>query len=101
MKFPGLLALLETDPGFAATLADSRRRGVTALDVTTVASFFPRLVEAFGAGRIAWGSNFPAHAGTMAALLGEARHALACLSEADQAMIFSGTARRLYPALAR
>ena len=44
MKFPGLLALLETDPGFAATLADSRRRGVTALDVTTVASFFPRLV---------------------------------------------------------
>jgi transcription-repair coupling factor (superfamily II helicase) len=44
VKFPGLLALLETDPGFAATLADSRRRGVTALDVTTVASFFPRLV---------------------------------------------------------
>jgi L-fuconolactonase len=64
-------------------------------------AFFPRLVAAFGANRIAWGSNFPAHAGPMAHLLAEARHALACLSEADQAEIFSGTARRLYPALAR
>jgi L-fuconolactonase len=65
------------------------------------AEFFPRLVAAFGADRIAWGSNFPAHAGPMSHLLGDARAALACLSAADQAAIFAGTARRLYPALAR
>jgi predicted TIM-barrel fold metal-dependent hydrolase len=61
--------------------------------------FFPRIVEAFGADRIAWGSNFPAHAGSMKHLLEEAQHALACLSESDRAAIFGKTARRLYPAL--
>jgi L-fuconolactonase len=68
---------------------------------STPEDFFPRLVAAFGADRIAWGSNFPAHAGPMSRLLSEARQALGCLSEADRAAIFSGTARRLYPALAR
>jgi L-fuconolactonase len=68
---------------------------------STPQQFFPRLVAAFGADRIAWGSNFPAHAGPMADLLAAAKHALACLTEADRNAIFSGTARRLYPALAR
>lgn len=63
-------------------------------------AFFPRLVETFGANRIAWGSNFPAHAGSMSHLLQEARQGLACLSEADRAAIFSGTAKKLYPVLA-
>lgn len=63
--------------------------------------FFPRLVETFGADRIAWGSNFPAHAGPMSQLLDEARHGLSCLGEAARAAIFSETARRLYPALTR
>lgn len=67
---------------------------------STPQEFFPRLVAAFRADRIAWGSNFPAHAGPMSRLLEEARHALACLSGADRAAIFAGTARRLYPALA-
>ncbi|NVO13541.1 MAG: amidohydrolase [Rhodoplanes sp.] len=62
--------------------------------------FFPRLVAAFGADRIAWGSNFPAEAGPMSRILDEARRSLACLSETDRAAIFAGTARRLYPALA-
>lgn len=43
MKYPGLVSLLEADHGFAATLADSRRPGVTTLDVTAVPSFFPLL----------------------------------------------------------
>ena len=43
MKYPGLVSLLEADHGFAATLADSRRSGVTTLDVTAVPSFFPLL----------------------------------------------------------
>lgn len=68
---------------------------------STPQDFFPRLVEAFGAERIAWGSNFPAHEGPMSRLLDAARQALACLGEAERAMIFAGTAARLYPALAR
>lgn len=63
--------------------------------------FFPRLVAAFSADRIAWGSNFPAHEGPLSRLTDEARRALSCLSEADRTRIFSGTARRLYPALDR
>jgi len=68
---------------------------------STAESFFPKIVATFGADRIAWGSNFPAHAGPMSHLLEEAQAALACLSEADRAQILSGTARRLYPALTR
>ncbi len=63
-------------------------------------AFFPRIVETFGANRIAFGSNFPAHEGPMRRLLHEAQEALACLSEADRAAIFCGTAQRLYPKLA-
>ncbi len=63
-------------------------------------AFFPRIVETFGANRIAFGSNFPAHEGPMRRLLHEAQEALVCLSEGDRAAIFSGTAKRLYPKLA-
>jgi L-fuconolactonase len=64
-------------------------------------AFFPKLVAAYGANRIAWGSNFPAHAGPLSKIVDAARRALASLSDADRAAIFSGTARKLYPALAR
>ena len=50
MKYPGLLSLLEADRGFAATIADSRRSGVTTLDVTAVPSFFPLLSSAIAEG---------------------------------------------------
>ena len=50
MKYPGLLSLLEADRGFDATIADSRRSGVTQLDVTAVASFFPLLCAAIAEG---------------------------------------------------
>ena len=66
----------------------------------TPESFFARVVAEFGASRIAWGSNFPASEGTLAALLTEARSALATLAEPDREWIFSGTARSLYPSLA-
>lgn len=65
----------------------------------TQASFVRALLDAFGAQRICWGSNFPASAGTLRALLEEALEATAGLSREDQAWIFSGTARSLYPAL--
>ncbi len=45
MKFPGLLAALERDRAVADTIADSRRSGVTTLDVTAVPSFFPFLAS--------------------------------------------------------
>ena len=65
----------------------------------TPESFFPRVLAEFGASRIAWGSNFPANAGTLKALLDASRAALAWASESDQDWIFHKTAERLYPAL--
>ena len=66
----------------------------------TPESFFLRLVAAFGASRIAWGSNFPASKGTLAEIVNEAKSALAVLSLSDQEWIFHRTAISLYPALA-
>jgi len=63
-------------------------------------TFFPRLVEVFGSHRIAWGSNFPANAGPLSALLGDAKQSLRCLSAEDQEWIFGKTAQVLYPSLA-
>jgi L-fuconolactonase len=66
---------------------------------STPTAFVARVLESFGADRVAWGSNFPAAEGSLTELLAEARAALADLSEADQAAIFSGTIAGLYPAL--
>jgi L-fuconolactonase len=66
----------------------------------TPETFFAKLVAAFGAKRIAWGSNFPATAGTLKDNLGQARKALSSSSAADQEWIFGKTAQALYPALA-
>jgi predicted TIM-barrel fold metal-dependent hydrolase len=63
-------------------------------------TFFPRVVEAFGAERLAWGSNFPTSPGTLAEILATAQASLACLSEEDREWIFSKTAQKLYPTLA-
>lgn len=62
-------------------------------------TFFPRVVEAFGAQRLAWGSNFPTSTGTLSEILATAQQGLNCLSEDDRAWIFGKTAQKLYPAL--
>lgn len=62
-------------------------------------TFFPRVAEAFGAQRLAWGSNFPTSPGTLSEILATAQAGLACLSEEDRDWIFGKTAQRLYPAL--
>jgi predicted TIM-barrel fold metal-dependent hydrolase len=67
---------------------------------STPEAFFGMLVAAFGADHIAFGSNLPANAGPMRALVAEAQQGLSSLKQADQMMILSGTAQRLYPALA-
>jgi L-fuconolactonase len=62
-------------------------------------TFFPRVVEAFGAQRLAWGSNFPTSTGTLGEILATAQQGLASLSDEDRAWIFGKTAQKLYPAL--
>jgi predicted TIM-barrel fold metal-dependent hydrolase len=62
-------------------------------------TFFGALISAFGASRIAWGSNFPATEGTLAEILGKAQQALRFASAADRDWIFGGTALTLYPSL--
>ncbi|KVC50378.1 amidohydrolase family protein [Burkholderia diffusa] len=63
-------------------------------------TFFPRVVAAFGARRMAWGSNFPTSPGTLSEILATAQAGLASLSEQDREWIFGRTALTLYPALA-
>ncbi|SDR29652.1 Predicted metal-dependent hydrolase, TIM-barrel fold [Paraburkholderia fungorum] len=62
-------------------------------------TFFPRVVEAFGAKRLAWGSNYPTSPGTLAEILATAQAGLASVSEEDREWIFGKTALQLYPAL--
>jgi L-fuconolactonase len=63
-------------------------------------TFFPRVVEAFGAQRMAWGSNFPTSPGTLGEILATAQAGLRSLGDEDREWIFSRTAKQLYPALA-
>ena len=65
----------------------------------TPASFFPLVVEAFGARRMAWGSNFPASPGTLKEILADNLQAVDFLSEEDKEWIFNRTASQLYPVL--
>jgi L-fuconolactonase len=62
-------------------------------------SFFGRLVETFGAKRMAWGSNFPATEGSLSEILWKARATLQCLDAQDREWIFAKTAQTLYPIL--
>jgi predicted TIM-barrel fold metal-dependent hydrolase len=63
-------------------------------------TFFGKVIDTFGALRIAWGSNFPNSPGTLAEILGAARKAFSFAKDSDQEWIFGRTARTLYPALA-
>lgn len=63
-------------------------------------TFFPRVVEAFGARRLAWGSNFPTSPGLLSEILATAQAGLKSLSAEDREWIFGKTAQKLYPGLA-
>jgi predicted TIM-barrel fold metal-dependent hydrolase len=67
----------------------------------TPESFFGQLLDRFGSGRIAWGSNFPAGEGTLPEIVAAAKATLSFLPAADQANIFYRTATALYPTLAQ
>ena len=75
-----------------------RRRNARA-GKATPESFFPRVVKAFGAKRIAWGSNFPASPGTLKQILTDNMQAFEWLPEEDKEWIFNRTAAQLYPGL--
>jgi len=66
----------------------------------TPETFFGACIKAFGASRIAWGSNFPATAGPLSEILKKAQAAFAFASLADREWIFGKTAQVLYPKLA-
>jgi len=66
----------------------------------TPETFFVKLVEAFGADRIAWGSNYPASEGSLPKLLSDAEEVLSFLDEESRAWIFGRTAAKLYPSIA-
>lgn len=63
------------------------------------ATFFRKLVDTFGAKRLAWGSNFPATEGPLSGILWKARTALQGLDADDREWIFAKTAQTLYPIL--
>jgi L-fuconolactonase len=87
-KYPGVFLKLTN-----RTIAEASR------GLSTAEAFFPRVIEAFGAKRIAWGSNYPSAEGPMSKLLAEAKEGLSMLSDSDRAWIFGDTARTIYPSL--
>ena len=90
---------IATFPGVYLKLTN-RTLAAAAAGKSQPAAFLEKLVTVFGANRIAWGSNFPAAAGTLPELLATARQVLSVLPPAQQALIFAGTAEIVYPALA-
>jgi predicted TIM-barrel fold metal-dependent hydrolase len=77
----------------------TRALDLAAQGASTPAALLRELLGRFGAGRIMWGSNFPAHAGGLRHLLEHSLAALDSVPEAERAEILGGTARRIYPAL--
>jgi predicted TIM-barrel fold metal-dependent hydrolase len=65
----------------------------------TADTLIPKLVSVFGADRIAWGSNFPASAGTMSEIVAASKVALRSVSDSDRSAILAKTAQQLYPVL--
>jgi predicted TIM-barrel fold metal-dependent hydrolase len=68
----------------------------------TPEELYSKLVDVFGANRIMWSSNYPAHPrfGNVKSRVEESKQALAHLSQEDQEWIFGKTALAFYPALA-
>jgi predicted TIM-barrel fold metal-dependent hydrolase len=69
----------------------------------TPKQLYTRLVEVFGAKRIMWSSNYPAHPkfGSIKSRLDIAKAELAFLSETDRNWIFGNTALSVYTSLKR
>ena len=103
---------VRTDPAGAASelaaLADHRglqlkltHRTLEGLDDlgSRASEFLDPLLAAYGADRIAWGSNCPAAEQPLAELVALADRVLAALTHEVRSDILGNTARRIYPAL--
>ncbi len=68
----------------------------------TPQQLYTKLIEVYGANRIMWSSNYPAHPkfGSVKERLDIAKKELAFLGQSEQAWIFGKTAMSVYPALA-
>ncbi|RDS82807.1 amidohydrolase [Dyella monticola] len=89
---------MATFPGVYLKLTN-RTLAAAAMGPSSPAAFLEKIIDVFGAGRIAWGSNFPAAEGALHELLEVARVVLQDLAQADRALILGGTAEIIYPAL--
>ncbi|MCD1636897.1 amidohydrolase [Martelella mediterranea] len=87
-KYPNLYIKLVTGKFLAADNGAS-----------TSATMFAKLVEEFGADRLAWGSNFPSAEGSYADVVKTALDGLASLPQDQQDWIMGKTAQSLYPTL--
>ena len=94
----GLFSLARYPSVFLKITTNNIRRCRSGL--STPESFFGKLVDEFGASRLAWGSNFPNEKGTLAEQVQEATAALSFLAPTVQDDIFRRTAMALYPSLA-
>jgi predicted TIM-barrel fold metal-dependent hydrolase len=63
-------------------------------------AFIKKVVAEFGAGRIAWGSDWPSSPGTMAENLAAAKDLIADLPSRDQDLVLGGAALSIYKTLA-
>jgi L-fuconolactonase len=77
-----------------------RNLEAAAKGASTLPAFLDKLLSTFGAGRVAWGSNYPAAERPLPELVALALDAFAPLAAPDRELIMSGTALKLYPALA-
>ena len=64
------------------------------------APYFRKVVDVYGASRIAWGSNYPTSDSSLKRITTESLEAMAFLSETEREWIFRRTAEKLYPGLA-
>jgi predicted TIM-barrel fold metal-dependent hydrolase len=86
-------------PGLHLKLTHRTLEGLSDIGTDRTREFLSPVLDAFTAGRIAWGSNCPAAEQPLADLVALATGVLAELSAQDHEEIFGNTARRLYPGL--
>jgi predicted TIM-barrel fold metal-dependent hydrolase len=75
----------------------SRTFGLATSGKATPETFFPRLVEQFGANRLAYGSNYPGSEGALPEMVARAFECTKSLSENDREWLFRKTAQSLHP----
>jgi L-fuconolactonase len=76
-----------------------RIMGDSTKGTATPETLFPKLVDVFGAKRLAWGSNYPTSPGSLPEIKATALDRLASVSAEDREWIFARTAQALYPRL--